>query len=223
MATSNVNNASLVSQMMMQANDTLHGSYIEASRSPQVINNVSSPAQQQFIMPAPIQHSSPMHPQVHPSAVPQVIHQVPPGIPIQPPPITRPTDNMDNITPQMMFSNMNDTHESVKRLENIMSERLAKLDILDELSRKLDRFEVSMNQIRIEIDDIRETQDKHSKLNEKQEAHHHDIETRVRELEQSNRMLQAQNAELKENFLELQTRSMKYNLIFGGIPVLMVI
>ena len=37
-------------------------------------------------------------------------------------------------------------------------------------------------------------------------------------LENSNRKVEAENAELKEELLSMQTRSMKYYLIFGGIP-----
>ena len=37
-------------------------------------------------------------------------------------------------------------------------------------------------------------------------------------LENSNRKLEAENVELKEELLSMQTGSMKYNPIFGGIP-----
>jgi hypothetical protein len=47
----------------------------------------------------------------------------------------------------------------VKRLEHIMNERLSKLDLLELMAKKLDTFEVSISQMRPEIDDIKETQD----------------------------------------------------------------
>jgi hypothetical protein len=50
-----------------------------------------------------------------------------------------------------------------------------------------------------------------------EEKHHHNIEDRIRELELCNRKLEFENNELNEKILEIQTHSMKYNLIFGGI------
>jgi hypothetical protein len=43
------------------------------------------------------------------------------------------------------------------------------------------------------------------------------IEERIRELELCNRKLKFEYYELREKNLEIQTHSMKYNLIFGGI------
>jgi hypothetical protein len=50
----------------------------------------------------------------------------------------------------MMYSNMSDTNERVKRLEHIMNERLSKLDLLELMAKKLDTFEVSISQMRPE-------------------------------------------------------------------------
>jgi hypothetical protein len=47
--------------------------------------------------------------------------------------------------------------------------------------------------------------------------HHHNIEDRVRKLELGNRELENENIEMRENFIKLQSHSMKYNLIFSGI------
>ena len=74
---------------------------------------------------------------------------------------------MNTVTPQMMYSNMSDTNERVKRLEHIMNERLSKLDLLETMVKKLDTFELSTSQMRIEIDDIKETQDKHIRIIDK--------------------------------------------------------
>jgi hypothetical protein len=59
----------------------------------------------------------------------------------------------------------------MKRLEHIMNERLSKLDLLETMAKKLDTFELSISQMRIEIDDIKETQDKHIRIIDKQETH----------------------------------------------------
>jgi hypothetical protein len=49
------------------------------------------------------------------------------------------------------------------------------------------------------------------------EEHHHNIEDRVRKLKLSDRELENENIEMRENFIKLQSHSMKYNLIFSGI------
>ena len=131
--------------------------------------------------------------------------------------ISEPTNSMNTVTPQMMYSNMSDTNERVKRLEHIMNEILSKLDLLELMAKKLDTFEVSISQMRPEIDDIKETQDKHIRIIDKQETHHHNVEGRLRNLENSNRQLEGQNIEIREKLLALQTHSMKNNLIFDGI------
>ena len=112
---------------------------------------------------------------------------------------------------------MSDTNERVKRLEHIMNEGLSKLDLLETMVKNLDTFELNISQMRIEIDDIKETQDKHIRIIDKQETHHHNVEGRLRNLENSNRQLEGQNIEIREKLLTLQTHSMKYNLIFDGI------
>lgn len=169
-------------------------------------------------MPPSMQHSTPLQ------------HLPPPGvfnstIPTMQIPfvqnsnqfISEPTNSMNTLTPQMMYSNMSDTNERVKRLEHIMNERLSKLDLLELMAKKLDTFEVSISQMRPEIDDIKETQDKHIRIIDKQETHHHNVEGRLRNLENSNRQLEGQNIEIREKLLALQTHSMKNNLIFDDI------
>jgi hypothetical protein len=80
---------------------------------------------------------------------------------------------------------MSDTNERVKRLEHIMNEGLSKLDLLETMVKNLDTFELNISQMRIEIDDIKETQDKHIRIIDKQETHHHNVEGRLRNLENS--------------------------------------
>jgi hypothetical protein len=50
-----------------------------------------------------------------------------------------------------------------------------------------------------------------------EEKYHHNIEDRIRELELCNRKLEFENYELNEKNLEIQTHSMRYNLIVVGI------
>lgn len=68
-----------------------------------------------------------------------------------------------------------------------------------------------------EIGNIKSVQQKQAQTLQNEEKHHHNIEGRIRELELCNRKLEFENYELNEKFLEIQTHSMKYNLIFGGI------
>jgi septal ring factor EnvC (AmiA/AmiB activator) len=64
--------------------------------------------------------------------------------------------------------------------------------------KNLDTFELNISQMRIEIDDIKETQDKHIRIIDKQETRRHNVEGRLRNLENSNRQLEGQNIELRE-------------------------
>ena len=123
------------------------------------------------------------------------------------------------ITPQMIFSNINDTNQ---RLELSMHERLSKLDMLDTLNLKLGHFEKNIVTIKTEIDNIKATQQKQSQILNNEEQHHHNIGDRIRKLEHSNMNLEKENLDLQEQFLELKTHSMKYNLIFTGFYILMV-
>ncbi|VDH95233.1 Hypothetical predicted protein [Mytilus galloprovincialis] len=124
---------------------------------------------------------------------------------------------IQNITPQMIYSNINDTNHRLQRLEHVMNDKLSKLDLLDMFAEKFEKFENHISKVSNEINDVRNVQQKHSQTINKQENHHHQIEDRVRNLERSNKKLESENFELKETFLELQSHSMKYNLIFGGI------
>ncbi|CAG2245404.1 unnamed protein product [Mytilus edulis] len=74
-----------------------------------------------------------------------------------------------------------------------------------------------MKDMKIEINNIKATQEQQAHTLAKEENHHYIIEDRVKSMEQVNTYLENENFELKEQFLRLQTHSMKYNLIFSGI------
>ena len=76
--------------------------------------------------------------------------------------------------------------------------------------------------IKTEINNIKATQQKQSQILHNEEQHYHNIEDRIRKLEHSNMNLEKENLDLQEQFLELKTHSMKYNSIFTGIPIVMV-
>ena len=71
--------------------------------------------------------------------------------------------------------------------------------------------------MKVEIDQIKAKQNKHHRILAVEEEHHHNIEDRVRKLKLSDRELENENIEMRENFIKLQSHSMKYNLIFSGI------
>ena len=85
------------------------------------------------------------------------------------------------------------------------------------MNKKLDNFERTINNMKDEINQIKNKQQQQERTISKEEMHHHNIEDRVRELERHNQYLEIENKNLKEDFLRLKTQSMKYNLIFGGI------
>ena len=58
---------------------------------------------------------------------------------------------------------------------------------------------------------------KQDEILEKDEGRNHELADRMTKLENINYDLKNENCELKENFLQLKTHSIKYNLIFSGI------
>ena len=108
-----------------------------------------------------------------------------------------PNDVPMPVTPQMILANMNETNQRMQRLELIINDKLSKLDLLDVLNDKLGKFEQNLSNMQTEIGNIKSVQQKQAQT-------------------LWNRKLEFENYELNEKFLEIQTHSMKYNLIFGG-------
>jgi Skp family chaperone for outer membrane proteins len=104
-----------------------------------------------------------------------------------------------------------------KNFEKIISDKLPKLDVLDVINKKFENFEKSIHGMKVEIDQIKAKQNEHRRILAVEEEHHHNIEDQVRKLELGNRELENENIETRENFIKLQSHSMKYNLIFSGI------
>ena len=72
--------------------------------------------------------------------------------------------------------------------------------------------------MKCEIEEIRNIQNQHEHIMKEAKQQQHDINDRVKSLEHENRYLENEYYELKENVQRFQTHSMKYNIIFGGIP-----
>ncbi|CAG2231850.1 unnamed protein product [Mytilus edulis] len=213
-----------ISQVLTQAHESLHGSYTEVPINNNVNNNQTftcSPNQTNQLQQSctrPVLQSTPLPVQSsvnYQQSAPVPMQFLPPSVPssVQ----TESLMPILNITPQMIYSNINDTNHRLQRLKHVMNDKLSKLDLLDMFAEKFEKFENHISKMSNEMNDIRNVQQKHLQTISKQENHHHQIEDRVRNLERSNRKLESENFELKEKFLELQSHSMKYNLTFGGI------
>jgi chromosome segregation ATPase len=85
------------------------------------------------------------------------------------------------------------------------------------MNKKLDNFERTINNMKDEINQIKNKQQQQERTISKEEMHHHNIKDRVRELERHNQYLETENKNLREDFLRFKTHSMKHNLIFGVI------
>ena len=124
---------------------------------------------------------------------------------------------ISNSNMQMLFNNIQTINDRLQKFENIMSDKLPKLDVLDVINKKFENFEKNIYGMKVEIDQIKDKQNEHHRILAVEEEHHHNIEDRVRKLELGNKELENENIELRDNFIKLQSNSMKYNLIFSGI------
>lgn len=129
-------------------------------------------------------------------------------LPPPPPPLTPPPPTAH---PFMLL--VNDLNTRLAQLDQI----LPKLSLLDQINDKMDSFEKCIRNLQQEITEVRQLAENNKTTNDKQEEHHYSLESRVRELEKTNDNLMRENNDLHEDFLKLQTHSMKYNLIFNGI------
>lgn len=66
---------------------------------------------------------------------------------------------------------------------------------------------------------IKDKVNRHDTVINKLENHHYEIEERVHTLENVNKHLEDESMQIKEDFLKLQTDTMKSNLIFNGISM----
>ena len=98
-----------------------------------------------------------------------------------------------------------------------MNARLNKLDMLDQLCARMSVMESNFDKINSEIKDIRHDLKQQSERLSNEEFHYNIIENRVSDVENERDILKFENTELKERLLEMQTYSMKYNLIFSGV------
>lgn len=204
------------SQLLNQAHESYLSPHASFNGSPNQFqsNNTTYP-----VNPAP----NVMHPQIfQPQHIP-VCHSTPAPVSSPPfvtqcniqPPFPIPSESTNIL--QTLCSNIDMMNRRFDGIESFMKEKLSKLDLIDKLGEKFDKFEKQLIGMRNEIDEIRDIQKNQDEILEKEEGHHHEVADRMAKLENINYDLENENCELRENFLELKTHSMKYNLIFSGI------
>lgn len=98
-----------------------------------------------------------------------------------------------------------------------MNVRLNKLNMLDQLCERMSAIEGHFQKLNTEIKDIRNDLKQQSDRISNEEFHASQLESRLTGIEYEKENLLSQNKDLKEKLLEMQTHSMKYNLIFSGV------
>jgi len=120
---------------------------------------------------------------------------------LPPPP---PQISIAPINMQTLFAKIALINDRLEKFDNILSDKLPKLDVLDTMNKKLDNFERTINNMKDEINQIKNKQQQQERTISKEEEHHHNIEDRVRELERHNQYLETENKNLREDFLRLE-------------------
>lgn len=110
------------------------------------------------------------------------------------------------------------TSPSIDAVLHDIYQRLSKLDTLDHIVRRLDVIEGKFATIEASITEMRGELRNHSEQLEGVDFNYTILEDRISKVENQRDDSQLQCGELHERLLELQTRSMKSNLLFGGIP-----
>jgi len=89
---------------------------------------------------------------------------------------------------QTVFANIALINDRLEKFDNILSDKLPKLDVLDTMNKKLDNFERTINNMNDETNKIKNKQQQQERTISKEEENHHNIAYRVRELERHNQL-----------------------------------
>ncbi|CAC5424084.1 unnamed protein product [Mytilus coruscus] len=140
----------------------------------------------------------------------------PPPLPSFPSlPLSQTDGVQSNITMEMLFSTVNIMKQRLERKDFVVSDKLSKLD--KKLDDRFNNIETKISNLHQENDSIKKTQNVHAHILENEEKHHFDIAVRMNLVEDYTEEINTEKNQLKEEYLKLQSHSMKYNLIFGGI------
>ncbi|CAG2228774.1 unnamed protein product [Mytilus edulis] len=107
------------------------------------------------------------------------------------------------------------------KFENFMidcSQKLQKLDILDEIVVKMNAMEQRFEHLDRNVTDMRQQINNHNTSIQESSIRSSVIEQNVDFIKRENDKLQNENYELRDRIVDIQTRSMRDNLIFRGIP-----
>lgn len=108
-----------------------------------------------------------------------------------------------------------------ERLNSFMigvNQKLAKLDILDELNQRLSKIEKHCETVDKDISEIKHELQQQGGRTDTCLKQNSELYSRVEGIENENRWLKDENWKLREKGIESQTRSMRENLIIKGIP-----
>ena len=116
---------------------------------------------------------------------------------------------------EMLVSTINIINQRLERIDVVVCEKLSKLD--QKIDERFDKIEKSITNIYQEIENVKTTQKVHSENLDKEETHHHEIADRMTLLENYAQNIETEKNQIREDHLKMQTHTMKYNLMFGGI------
>ncbi|CAC5425438.1 unnamed protein product [Mytilus coruscus] len=209
------------SNVLSQAHDTLYTSTpMNSHTTPltgtfqQNYHNTTNHMNQTFECPNPqIQQTSHCSPNAGPTSNPRY---QPPPLPSFPSlPLSQSDGVRSNITMEMLFSTVNIMNQRLERIDFVVGDKLSKLD--KKLDDRFNNIETKISNLHQEIDSIKNTQNVHAQVLENEEKHHFEIADRMNLVEDYTEEINTEKNQLKEEYLKLQSHSMKCNLIFGGI------
>ena len=118
----------------------------------------------------------------------------------------------------MIFSTMNILNSRFDHFENETANKLSKLDILETINNRMESIEKGLSNLQNEVVVVKSTLNEHTETLRREEEHHNSIEQRLNFIDDERKHLERENEHLYEDLLRLKSHSMKYNLIFEGIP-----
>ncbi|CAG2201838.1 unnamed protein product [Mytilus edulis] len=167
------------------------------------------------------------------SAAHQTLYWTYPGYPFtpfQPPaPHTTPANMMQShhqqLPPAMMStmplltpSPYQYTNPDLNKFMSEVTERLKKLDMLEDILKRVVSMETHCMKIDCEVSNMKEQIKTHTNTIMNIDQGLSEMSNRVQNMDEQNYFLFEENRQLKEKVIEQQSRSMRENLIFKGVP-----
>jgi chromosome segregation ATPase len=118
----------------------------------------------------------------------------------------------------MIFSTMNILNSRLGRIENETANKLSEVDILEAINNRMETIEKALSNLQNEVVAVTTTLSEHTETLRREEEHHSSIEQRLNVIDDERNHIERENEHLYEDLLRIKSHSMKYNLIFEGIP-----